>query len=208
MVGQGIVPGVAGILLTGGASKRMGFDKASILIEGITIARRLAGVLAAVTALAVEVGPGHSGLPAVTEEPAGAGPLVAVGAGHRALRARGHLGPALLIACDLPHVDEAVLRLLAAWPGTSSVVPVVEGQPQPLCARWSFQALDKVASHVSGGDRSMRPLLDGPGVLLLEESEWSPTATSASFVDVDRPEDLERLGLPSSAHASVPRSRD
>ena len=130
-------PPVAGILLTGGTSRRMGFDKASIRIGGVPCAARVAKVLRAVVAHAVEVGPGTSGLPAVREEPPGGGPLVAVCAGARVLEESGSTRPALVVACDLPLVTESVLRTLADWPGSRSVVPMIGGRPQPLCARWS-----------------------------------------------------------------------
>ncbi len=67
-----------GILLTGGQSRRMGFDKASMLVGGVACAARVAAVMQAVVADAVEVGPGVSGLRAVREDPPGGGPLVAV----------------------------------------------------------------------------------------------------------------------------------
>jgi molybdopterin-guanine dinucleotide biosynthesis protein A len=53
------------------------------------------------------------------------------------LRKLGHSGSVLVVACDLPLVNEAVFRMLADWPGTSSVVPIIEGVRNPLCARWS-----------------------------------------------------------------------
>nr|MDP9020189.1 NTP transferase domain-containing protein [Actinomycetota bacterium] len=61
------VPGVAGLLLTGGASRRMGRDKALLAVHGLPLAQRTAGVLAAVVAPVLEVGPGRSTLPAVQE---------------------------------------------------------------------------------------------------------------------------------------------
>ena len=76
---------MAGVLLTGGASRRMGTDKARLVVNGETLAARSARVLTAVCDPVVEVGPGVSGLPAVLEEPPGAGPLVALLAGVGAL---------------------------------------------------------------------------------------------------------------------------
>ena len=85
----------AGLLLTGGASRRMGHDKATCLSwQARTLARRTARLLAATTTPTFEIGPGHSGLPRVTEDPPGAGPLAAVAAGQR--RLRGRSGPARL----------------------------------------------------------------------------------------------------------------
>jgi molybdenum cofactor guanylyltransferase len=81
----------AGLLLTGGASRRMGRDKATLTLTpaGESLAGRTARLLAAVTSPAFEVGPGHSQLPAIAEGQPGAGPLAAVAAGRRALCAFG-----------------------------------------------------------------------------------------------------------------------
>lgn len=185
----------AGLLLTGGSSRRMGFDKAAMLVEGRTGAARVAAVLTAVAEPVLEVGPGRSGLPAVAEDLPGAGPLVAIGAGWRALTGLGHRGPVLVLACDLPLVDEAVLRLLADWPTGASVVPVVAGRDQPLCARWSAADLAAVGAMVADGERSLRGLLSRPGVVRLHEEDWGPRVSARAFADVDSPADAEALGV-------------
>lgn len=188
-------PPVGGILLTGGNSRLMGFDKASMLIGGVPCAARVAATLHAVVADSFEVGPGVSGLPAVQEEPLGGGPLVAVCTGARALNQVGGSRSALVLACDLPLVTEALLRILAHWPGSRSVVPIIEGQPQPLCARWSAEDLAAAADLVEAGIRSMRSLLDRPGVELVEEERWPGEVDRRAFSDVDTPADLEGIGL-------------
>jgi molybdopterin-guanine dinucleotide biosynthesis protein A len=173
----------------------MGFDKATIRIEGTPLARRIAVAMRAVLEPVVEVGPGRSGVPVVVDDRPRRGPLAAAAAGHRALLELGHHGPVVLVACDLPLLDSAVIRLLADWPGVSSVVPVVGGRPQPLCARWSRRDLDMVPALLTNGARSMRPLLSLPGVRLLDEGAWSCAAGADAFADADRPEDLDRLAL-------------
>jgi molybdenum cofactor guanylyltransferase len=188
-------PPVAGILLTGGASRRMGFDKASMPIGGVPCAARVAAVLRSVVTHAVEVGPGISGLPAVREEPLGGGPLVAVCAGARALDEAGGARSALVLACDLPLVTDLVLRTLAHWPGSHSVVPIIDGRPQTLCARWSAEDLSRAADLVEAGMRSMRSLLDRQDVELVAEERWPGRMDWRAFTDVDTPEDLERIGL-------------
>ena len=185
----------AGLLLTGGSSRRMGFDKAAMLVEGRTSAARLAAVLSAVARPALEVGPGTTPLPAVLEELPGAGPLVAIAAGWRALTGLGHGGPVLVLACDLPLVDEDVLRLLAGWPTTGSVVPVVAGRDQPLCARWSAADLAAVEGMVADGQRSLRGLLSRAGVVRLGEGDWGRSVSARVFADVDSPADAEELGV-------------
>src|SRR5437588_11690359 len=57
---NGTVVDVAGVILTGGRSRRMGRPKATVLgPDGVTWAVRGARVLAAVAEPVVEVGPGH-----------------------------------------------------------------------------------------------------------------------------------------------------
>ena len=189
----------AGVLLTGGASRRMGCDKALIEVGGVPNALRLAGALGQVAGPLVEVGPGRSGLPAVSEKPPGAGPLVALCAGWEALVARGYSGPALVVACDLPFVTAESLAVLAGWPGVSSAVPVTGGWPQPLCARWSAADMEVARELVAAGERSMKALLAQAAVEFLSEAVW-PGDPRRVFADADTPEDLSRFGLaPSGA---------
>jgi molybdopterin-guanine dinucleotide biosynthesis protein A len=183
----------AGLLLTGGSSRRMGRDKAALTIGGVRLVDRAQAVLAAVCYPVLEVGPGWSSLDAVREEPPGAGPLAAVAAGGAALRSRGHPGPALVLAVDLPNVDEPLLRFLADFPGQTTVVPFVGGHPQPLCARYAADALAAAGTLAAEGETSMRALLGSlPEVQWAGPRMWGSVATETAFLDVDTPEDLER----------------
>lgn len=173
----------------------MGFDKATMAIDGVPCAVRVGTLLRHVVADALEVGPGVSGLPAVQESSPGSGPLVALCGGVERLRAAGIESPTLVVACDLPLLSEAVLRTLAEWPGKCSVVPVVDGHPQPLCARWSTTDLRAAIELAATGARSMRALLDRPGVELVDEARWPGRLDRRALADVDTPADLEQLGL-------------
>ena len=184
----GHVPGVAGLLLTGGASRRMGGDKALLEVDGLSLAQRTANVLAAVVAPLLEVGPGRTTLPAVEEQPAGEGPLTAAAAGFRALSDLGHVGPVMVVATDLPRLSVAVVRALAAHPSAGSVVALVAGRPQWLAARWSPWAVGRAPGLVGQGQRRMGALADD--VEWLDGSEWA-----GDLIDVDTPADLRHAGL-------------
>jgi molybdopterin-guanine dinucleotide biosynthesis protein A len=186
---------VAGILLTGGASRRMGFDKALVKVDGLASAVRLAAVMQQVASPVLEVGPGRSGLEAIAEEPGGQGPLFAACAALPVLEAAGHRGPVLLLACDLAFVTAQDLASLAHWPGAASVVPLVGGRPQPLCARWSFEDLLAATALAQGGERSMKALLRRPGIVLVERDDWPAGSAERVFADFDTPSDLADLGL-------------
>lgn len=165
----GLVAEVAGLLLTGGSSSRLGQDKAALF------AGRIAKVLCQVASPVFEVGPGRTGLPSLRDP--GEGPLGAL-----------RCAPAhdsLVLACDLPAITVDVLRWLADQPGTA--IPVVEGRAQYLCARYSSETL--LLARTVEGDR-MRDLLDvADDVHYVDASEWP----AECFADVDTPEDLDRL---------------
>lgn len=185
---------VAGLLLTGGASRRMGSDKALLEVGGRRLAERATEVLEAVCHPVLEVGPGVSGLPAVRENPPGQGPLAALGAGAAELSRRAHAGPLILLAVDMPFVGVPLLRLLADRPGPATAVPVADGQPQPLCARYGPDALAAVPGLLAAGERSLRALLAEVEVGWVERAEWEPAGGPDAFCDLDTPDDLSGLG--------------
>lgn len=174
----------------------MGADKATLRRpDGATWAEAVAAALAACTGPTVEVGPGRSGLPAVADTRPGEGPLSALADAAAALARRGHTGPAVLLACDMPFVDADLVRWLADHPAPGSVVPVVAGRSQPLCARWSAEALASCAALVASGHRSLRPLVDRPDTVLAGPEDWSASVAADHFRDFDTPEELSAAGL-------------
>jgi molybdopterin synthase catalytic subunit len=186
---------VYGMVLTGGSSQRMGKDKATLDVGGEPLARRVAEALCAATSVAVEVGPGASGLPSVTEEPPGSGPLAAVVAGWTELvRRTGAKQPAVVLACDLPAVTSELVLWLVARPGDASVVPVLDGVAQPLCARWSVADLERAGAQLAGGERSLRRVF-GPGTEFVAEDDIEKAVGRRLTGDVDTPEQLARLAI-------------
>jgi len=182
---------MAGVLLTGGASRRMGTDKARLVVNGEALAARSARVLAQVCDPAIEVGSGVSGLPTVREEPAGAGPLAALLAGVGAL---GEPRSVVLLACDLPNVSAELVRLLVEWPGSGTVIPVVNGRFQYACARYGLAAFDAAHAALRRGDSSLSAIARSDSEFLTE-TQWCSVASALTFADVDTPEDLRGLGL-------------
>jgi molybdopterin-guanine dinucleotide biosynthesis protein A len=173
----------------------MGHDKATLVIDGEPSARRLGALLAGVVDPALEVGPQCSGLDAIAEEQPGQGPLAALVAGWSALSHAGHEGPVVVLACDLPLVTSALVRWLAQYPGDRSIVPLVEGRLQPLCARWSALDLRRSAERAARGARSFRELLDEMDPVRVGPDDWAGVALASVLADADTQDDLARLGL-------------
>lgn len=170
----------------------MGADKARLVVAGETLAARAARVLAEVCDPVLEVGPGVSGLAAVREDPPGAGPLAALVAGADAAGR----APVLLLGCDHPFVEAPLLRLLAGWPGAGSVVPLADGRPQYLCARYGPTSLDAARRLLAAGHAALRDLEGAGDVDYVREVRWRAVAPPHALADVDHPADLDRYGLP------------
>lgn len=184
-----IETGVAALLLTGGASRRMGRDKATLpAADGVPLARRTAGLLAAVAAPVLEVGPGRAGIRAVPDGWPGAGPLTAVASGATRLATLGWSGPVLVVATDLPELDEPLLGWLADHPYPGTVVPVVDGYPQMLCARYDAATVACAPVLAGAGARRMRDLIEGRRVHLAGPDEWGGVSIGGSLRDTDTPE--------------------
>lgn len=185
-----------GVLLTGGASRRLGTDKASLVVDGSTLAERAEATLTGVCDPCVEAGPGHTRLFSVREVPPGSGPLAGLVAGWQALRLEfGHHGSVIALAVDMPRVTRELLYLVAsaAAPDGASVVPEVGGRLQPLCARYAPEALEAAEALTMAGEASMHALLDTVPVARLAEADWSEVVPADAFDDVDTPADLDRL---------------
>lgn len=204
---------VAGLLVTGGRSSRMGRDKATMRLSrgGPTFASNAGRCLRDGVAPepALEVGPGASGLPTAADfgvEDPQTGPLTAVVAGAEALRRSGFCGPVVVLATDLPLATVELVSFLAGFPRPGSVVPVVGGRMQPLAARWSEADLETARRLAALGERSVRAVFRDAGSLL-DETVWRDFVPGSVFSDVDEPGDLAGLATGSGSAALRPAAR-
>ena len=186
---------VAGLLLTGGRSRRLGTAKAELVFGGETLAQRAARVLDGVCDRVVELGPGYTSWPHVAEDPPGGGPLAALAAGGTWLRAHGDGSPILLLAVDLPRVEAPLLELLRDWPGAQTVVPEAGGRLQPVCARYGADALTTATALLASGAKALHALVDAVDHDVVPESVWRAAAPPDVFADVDTAEDARDLGI-------------
>ncbi len=183
---------LGGLLLTGGASRRLGVDKARLLLDGETLAARGYRQLQAVCRTVAEVGPGYSTAPTTREDPPGSGPLAALVAGADALRTSGSTGDVLLLACDLPGVALVLAALAEARPGATTIPVDERGRRQYVCARYSTAALDTARQLVRDGARALHELLAVLDPDALDELTGFPAGT---FADIDEPADARRAGI-------------
>jgi molybdenum cofactor guanylyltransferase len=171
---------VAGIVLVGGRSVRMGAAKASLEWHGSTLLRRTAGVVArGVDGPVVVVRAPGQGLPVlpptveVIDDPvAGRGPLQGIASGLAAVAGRAPV--ALVCAVDLPLLHPAFLRRVArelrADAALDVALPVALGHAQPLAAAYRTTLVPRITALLDDGRRRPGMLFERARVLTLDET--------------------------------------
>lgn len=182
-----------GAVLVGGASRRMGVDKALIDWHGQPLARHVAERLREVCRHVVLVGGvgrdyGRLGMPWWPDLPglAGAGPMAGLLAALREAPA------VVLVACDLPHLDpEIVRRLIAAAGGAPVAIPCVDEKVEPLLGVYRRGAAQAARASLALGSGKMADLLLVRGARLIPgECLGRPSEVRQSLLNINFPLDL------------------
>ena len=181
------------LILAGGESRRMGQDKARLLLGEYTLLQRVISTLQPLFAeVMVSVRHPHTdcALLQICDDANYAGPLAGLLAGI----AQSQTPWLFVLACDMPFISPQLIQALsqhrnAAW---DAVVPVVDGHPQPLAAFYATRVIDQIQENLnSTAKHSLRALLDQCAVCYVPESELRAADPALhSFFDLDTPEDV------------------
>jgi molybdopterin-guanine dinucleotide biosynthesis protein A len=192
--GQRVLAPWSVIVLTGGASTRMGRDKATLQVGGVTLLERTMSGVPTDVAVVIggpEVSLARSGVQFVSEDPPGGGPV----AGVAAALDRVDTPIVVVLATDLPMVGSVPQQLALALADSGDVDGVLAadatGHPQQLCAAYRTDALRRaIAAGGQTSGASMRSV-----VARLRVRTWTPAASDGRdpVRDIDTPEDLAQL---------------
>jgi molybdopterin-guanine dinucleotide biosynthesis protein A len=180
-----------GLILAGGASRRMQRDKAALEIDGKPALARafdLAGKVCAKVFVSVRADqaadPLRRQFPAIVDQLDGLGPIAGIAAAQAA-----HPDAAwLVIACDLPFLTLPTLEYLvshrdASKPATA-FTSTHDGLPEPLCAIWEPSSREAVLAWIASGKQCPRKFLINSTAKLLKQPD--PHALD----NVNTPEEL------------------
>ncbi len=188
-------------ILAGGFGTRLGEDKASAVIAGRPLLHWMADAVSGLSddllvlhradQRLVEAPPGVVWRP-VVDRRAEAGPLAGIEAGLHASRHE----LMVAVATDMPLIHQELLRAIAAaCKGYAAAMPVLRGIAQPLCAAYRRSALPVIEAQLDEGDGRIRyimPRLHGRTLAESDVTAYDPTLES--FTNVNRPDDLARVG--------------
>jgi len=182
-------PAILVAVLAGGGSTRLGRDKALLPWRGGTLLAHVCAAAHGAGLPVMVVGRGAPDVPddvrVLADESPGEGPLAAL---VTVLGA--HDGAVLLLACDLPRLDAAAVRWLAAMPsGVNGVVLEVAGRLQTCCALYQPSCLPLARACLARGRRSLHALLDAGGFARV----GCPEGMAGRFGDVDTQAEWEGL---------------
>src|ERR1700739_3851372 len=135
---------MAGFVLAGGASSRMGRNKAFLTLGDHTLIEIVGSAVREAAGNVAIVGPlevyGHYGFPVISDRTAGAGPLAGIEAALIHTSADGDVADwNLIVACDMPRVSPILLRRILdeaeAHPAAGCILPeTAPGSLEPLGA--------------------------------------------------------------------------
>ncbi|GIO14184.1 molybdenum cofactor guanylyltransferase [Cohnella xylanilytica] len=195
---------LTGLILAGGASRRMGgVAKAFLPVEGREMIRRVADRMEAVCAeVRIAAGAGHPnleelaslGCPLVFDAFADGGPLAGLLAG---LSAAGE-GIVWASACDMPFVSaEAAVwmgeRLERTRGGEMAAVPEIGGRLHPLQAVYRAECSREAKACLARGERRLTEFARRIRPLVIREEEFAAAGIDLRFVaNVNTPEEYRQ----------------
>jgi molybdopterin-guanine dinucleotide biosynthesis protein A len=172
-------PALYGLLLTGGRSSRMGRDKAALpygqgapqLERAMELLRRHVERAYVSVRADQQRDPLRARYPQIadSETHSGSGPI----AGMLAAQAQHPEAAWLVLACDLPLLDDATLTHLVRRRDAARLATAYrsshDGLPEPLCAIYEPRSRELLAAYVAAGKTCPRRFLGASDTLLLDE---------------------------------------
>jgi molybdenum cofactor guanylyltransferase len=188
-------PQIAGFILAGGESTRMGRDKAALELGGEPMLERTARLLASVAGPPAVIGnfSGHDsfGLRVFGDDWPGAGPLGGISTALRVSSAPWNL----VVACDLPYLTKAWLDFLVARALVSqgdAVIPANMRGAEPLCAVYHKRCEAAIRAALERGTRKVTDGLKDLLVELIDPFEWKGfDSDGLLFKNMNSPEDYQ-----------------
>jgi molybdopterin-guanine dinucleotide biosynthesis protein A len=177
-------------ILAGGASRRMGSDKALKHFDGIPLLQRARDLLSGIFAHVVVAGNeaySFLGIPGIPDHPGHAGPAAGIYAALNASPAE----RVFVLACDMPHVTRALVQHILDCTSEEDAVVASDGRTlQPLCGVYHRRAMPVIDTELRAGRRVLTTILDLLNTKVVTISPSLPCYRPDLFHNVNFPGDL------------------
>jgi molybdopterin-guanine dinucleotide biosynthesis protein A len=190
------VPEVSVAILAGGQSSRMGQDKALLQLGGRSVIERVIECVRLVSddVTLITNEPEklrHLGKRLIGDVYPGKGSLGGIYTAVRAAR----YSHCLVVACDMPFLNAALLRHLTELaPGFDVVIPRIEEFPETMHAVYGKACLEPIKRRLLSGKLKIIGFFGDVRVRYVERDDvvrFDPTLRS--FLNINTPDDWERV---------------
>ncbi len=202
--GQRHIAGVTAVILAGGASSRMGQNKALMEINGVAmieIVYRSVAELFEDVLLVTNFPEQYDFIPCrkIVDIYPAMGPLGGI---HAAL-SHCSTDRAFVVACDMPELDRPLIRELCTIRCNADVViPETPGGLEPLHGVYGKSCLPKMEKMLRRGERRVLSFLESAEARLVPRGRIARTNPDfSSFLNINTPEDFQRV-----AHHPLPQA--
>lgn len=189
------------VILAGGLSRRMGEDKAGVLLAGRPMLDHvITRMLPQTSALALNAPAGHAapdGLPLVPDTIAGhRGPLAGILAAMRYVRENlAHASHVLTVPIDSPFLPNDLMARLSQVATSSDVIAIATSNAimHPVCGLWPVSGADALQAFLEGPDEPrVRSFLESQKTVLVDFPQIVTTAGALDpFLNLNTRDDLE-----------------
>lgn len=181
---------VTGVILAGGRSRRMGRDKAMVLLRGITLLERVATTFADVGIDVVVAGPRRPGIDLpIVKDAAGHGPVAGLVGALDALPG----ADLFVVGVDQPLLRPETVSGLLEIAGTV-VAPVARGVPQVTCAVYRAPVAAQARTVLRSTRASLRAVAEAAVASLVAKEQWRSWGEDGrSWTSIDTAADLTAM---------------
>ncbi len=189
-------PDICAVILAGGKSSRMGFNKALLHFGGRPLISLLVDRIRPITNQILISSNDPTcyeflNLPVIPDQYKGQGPL----AGLHAAMLRTDCSLYIVLACDLPNLQAPLLRRLASFAeGYDVAIPRTQnGIAHPLCAVYRRTCLPAVENLLFRGDNKMIEILEESSLSIRWVGPEEGQFEDADLANINTPEDLKKF---------------
>jgi len=185
---------IAGIVLSGGKSNRMGRDKGFCLLNGKSLVGYAIDVLKEVCfpilISANSVDYKSFGYPVIRDKFSDIGPLG--GIYSSLLKSSQDLN--FILSCDMPLISpDLVHHIISERENHQVVIPMFNGFPEPLCAFYKKEIIDRLLASIQTGVYKIQDVVKGLDTKYLKIDPSLEFYHEDLFANVNEPHELFRI---------------
>lgn len=191
-----MIVSISGAILAGGQSRRMGYDKAALSINGEPLLLRTVRLMRSVISDLAIIGPPEraalvSDTPIIPDRWPNCGPLGGIAT---ALQSPLSDEAVVVVGCDMPFLNPVLLRhLITVASETDAVVVRLDGQAHPLHALYHRRCLPIVEAQLASGDLHVHQFLTQIKIRYIEVPELDQfDPTHLSTFNCNTPEEWQQ----------------